>query len=128
MGLGFQFKHQTKNLFIIDGVGALVSAFLLGIVLVRLEYLFGMPVQTLYILAAIPCFFMLFDLYAYFQNERSTARYLRLIAFANLAYCLISVGFLFIHAYNLSLLGWLYFIGEILVVAFIAVLELRAAN
>jgi hypothetical protein len=48
---------NPKKLFLIDGLGALLSAILLGVVLVQLEYLFGIPKSTLYFLASLPCLF-----------------------------------------------------------------------
>ena len=40
-------------MFLIDGVGALVSAFMLGVVLTQFDSLFGMPISTLNILRLI---------------------------------------------------------------------------
>ena len=36
-----------KKLFLIDGIGAVLSAFLLGVVLVKLQSLIGMPTNHL---------------------------------------------------------------------------------
>lgn len=44
---------NPKMIFIIDGFGAVISAFLLGVILVMFEDTFGMPRQTLYLLALI---------------------------------------------------------------------------
>lgn len=48
----------------IDSAGALLSAFLLGYVLVKLAPVFGMPPAVLYPLAAIAFFFVAIHLYA----------------------------------------------------------------
>lgn len=119
---------NPKKLFVIDGLGALVSAFSLGIVLVKLESVFGIPKKTLYFLAFIPCVFALFDLYCYFKNNGNFAVGLKIIAFANLLYCCLSIGFAFYHHQKLTTLGWLYIIIEIAIVASIAYVELRAAR
>ena len=48
---------NPKKLFLIDGFGAIISAFLLGVVLVKFEEKIGVPVSVLYLLATIPLFF-----------------------------------------------------------------------
>ena len=52
------FYKKPKRLFIIDGIGAITSAFMLGIILVKLENIFGIPSSTLYLLAAFPMLFI----------------------------------------------------------------------
>jgi hypothetical protein len=58
---------NPKLLFLIDGVGALLSAFLLGVVLASAETTFGMPSKTLYFLATLAC---LFALYSFWNHVR----------------------------------------------------------
>lgn len=117
-----------KQLFLIDAVGALLSAFLLGIVLVKLESFFGIPRSALYLLAAIPCFFALYDLLCYILARQKTAGLLRGIAYANILYCCLSIGLAFYHVASITIFGWLYILGEILIVVFLARLELKTAN
>lgn len=121
-------KPSPKNLFLIDGLGALLSAFLLGIVLVQFERHFGMPRKTLYILAAVPCFFALFDFYCYFVLKNQHKYYLRFIAIANLFYCVLSIAFLIKDRNTLTYLGWTYFILEIIIINALIVLEFKASK
>ena len=58
-----------RKLFIIDGLGALMSTFFLAIVLLKLEVYFGIPPSALYFLAVFPLIFVLYDLFSYFQNQ-----------------------------------------------------------
>ena len=67
-----KFTSTPKQLFILDGLGALLSAFLLGVVLVKLESVFGIPKNTLYFLAFLPCLFAIYDFYCYFQAKENT--------------------------------------------------------
>ena len=62
-----QFSSNPKKLFLIDGLGALVSAFFLGVVLVRLESFFGIPPFILYFLAFLPCLFAAYDFFCYLK-------------------------------------------------------------
>jgi len=120
--------NSLKSLFIIDGVGAILSMFFLGVVLVRLNEIVGMPVNTLYILAAIPIAFLLYDIIALFQHPDKQQSLLRGIAVLNSIYCIISLTFLFLHHHDLTMWGWVYFILEIIVLVILVGIELKAAN
>lgn len=121
-------KSYLKKLFLVDGVGAIISAILLGIVLVQLERYFGIPKTTLYILAALPCLFAMYDFYCYFSIEQQLGKYLKGIAIVNLLYCCLSIGFAAYHYQEITYLGWIYIIGEIIIVVALAIFELRVAR
>lgn len=110
-------------LFLADGVGALLSAFLLGIVLAEYHSLIGMPPSSLYFLAVFPCLFFLYDGYCLIQKPFRLGPYLKGIAWLNVLYMLISVGFAIWHASTITLLGWCYIGTELLIIAGLAKLE-----
>lgn len=116
----------TKNpkiLFLIDGIGALVSALMLAIVLVEFEAYIGIPRGSLYILAIFPLAFSLFDLYSYNTSSINTVFKLRVISFCNIFYCFMSLGFVQYHSNSISGLGVTYVLIEIIIVLSIAVIE-----
>lgn len=119
-----QFTKIPRKLFLIDGLGALLSAFLLGIVLVQFESTFGMPRKTLCFLAFLPCLFAIYDFVCYFRFPNHWKFALKGIAIANLGYCCISIGMLVFHFSELTIFGWIYFLVEVFVVAVLAVVEL----
>lgn len=119
--------QNPRSLFVIDGLGALVSAISLGLVLSNLVGIFGIPQETLYLLASFPVFFALFDLLSY-RQKKGIRRNLRAIAWANLLYCGLSIVLSFYHFETITLWGWAYIIGEVLIVVFLALLELKAAG
>lgn len=121
-------KKHLKQLFIIDGLGALLSAFLLGVVLVHFETHFKIPIPTLYLLATLPILFALYDCFCYFLVDHRLAFYLRIIAIVNLLYCCLSIGLAFYHIQEITLLAWAYIIIEIIIVVTIALYELRISN
>ena len=123
-----QFSSSPKRLFLIDGIGALLSAFLLGFVLVQFERIFGIPRSTLYFLAFIPCLFAVYDFYCYRIIKRNIGFYLRVIAFLNLLYCAVSIGFMIYHFQTITVFGWAYIILEILIVISLVMLELKTAE
>lgn len=120
------FIYNPKRLFLIDGFGALLSAFLLGVLLVRYESVFGIPQSTLYVLAIIPCFFALYDLLVYFLAKQ-VGTFLKIIAVANIFYCTISIGTAIYHSRVITLYGWIYLILEVLVVFALANIEWKVS-
>lgn len=113
-----------KKVFLIDCLGALLSAFLLGIVLVSLERLFGMPPGILYFLALLACVFALYSFWNYRNLREKWQPYLKAIAFANLFYCGLTLGLVIYFRGNLTTLGFLYFGLEILVILALVKVEL----
>lgn len=119
---------HPSRLFAIDGAGALLSAVLLGVVLPAVQHLIGMPRPALYLLAAFPILFASYDAWCYLRLRKGVAPWLRLIGLANLLYCALSVGLLIYHFSLLTPLGIVYFVGELLIVLFLATLELRTVT
>jgi peptidoglycan/LPS O-acetylase OafA/YrhL len=117
-----------RQLFLIDGAGAALSAVLLGVVLVRFESTFGIPVSALCLLASIPVFFVVFDLVSYRAIQASVWRNLKAIAVMNMLYCALSLALAFHHAGSLTFLGWVYIVVEVAVVLLVAALEFRVSG
>ncbi len=119
---------NPKKLFLIDGVGAILSAVLLGIVLVALERVFGIPKSTLYFLAFLPCLFAVYDFYCYFKIDNNLASFIKLSAITNLIYCCLSIGLAIYHAEKITILGWTYILIEISIVGALSLFELKVAK
>lgn len=117
-----------KQLFLIDGLGALLSAFFLGVVLVRYHAYFGMPVPVLQVLAGIALVFALYSLSCHVLLKADGRPFLRAIALANLLYCALTAVLLVYHAGQLTPLGWTYFILELLIVCSLVRVELHVAS
>lgn len=119
---------DPRKLFLLDALGALVSAFMLGIVLVRFEAMFGVPKKALYVLAFIPCVFMLYDLVSYFYGQSKWRTLLKVIAIGNICYCMLSLGIAFLHRDSLPILGWMYILIEVAIIIYIAQIEYKSSN
>jgi len=117
-----------KNLFLIDSLGALTTAFLLGVVLVRLESIFGMPPNVLYSLAAVAVGFMIYSLVCYQAVRENWQLFLRAIAIANLLYCVLTLALVIYFWADLTMLGVAYFFGEAIIVTSLALIELKIAS
>ncbi len=112
---------------LLDGIGAMISTILLGVVLVILEQYIGMPREVLYPLAGVALVFAAYSFGCYLFVQIISSTHIRIIACANLAYCVITV-YLVVDLFDqLTTLGVVYFIGEMVVIIGLAVLELKTA-
>lgn len=119
---------NPRKLFLIDGIGAIISSIMLGIVLVKLKGVVGIPASTLYILALFPVLFALYDFYCYRFERKSLGTLLYVIGGINLLYCYLSAGFGFYHIETITWLGSSYLILEILIVSLLAFIEIDVAK
>jgi len=103
---------SSKKLLLVDGFGAVASAILLGVALVQWQYLIGMPVQVLHILAVVACLFACFSFASYFKSNDNWRAYLKAIAWANILYCFATVGLVFYFWSAMTQVGIGYFIAE----------------
>lgn len=116
---------NPKKLFLIDFIGAIVSAISLGIILPKLQAYIGMPLNVLYLLAIIPVFFFIYSFYAYLYANTNWKPYLRFIAIANFLYCCLTFCLLIFYKNEVTFLGVGYFILEIIIVILLAFVEYR---
>ncbi|MEP1033040.1 hypothetical protein [Ekhidna sp.] len=118
-------KLSAKRLFLIDGIGATASAIFLGIILVRFNEWIGMPVNVLYILAALAVVFGCYSLSCHFLSILNWRSWLRLIAIVNLLYCLTTLILLIWYIDLLTPLGISYFTLEIAIIIILVSLEFK---
>jgi hypothetical protein len=128
MSLQSQLAMNPKHLFLMDGIGALVSVFLLGVVLVRFSELVGLDEGTLLLLASFPCIFAGYDFLCFFFVSESYSRFIIIIVVANSLYCLLSIGLAFYHSSTLTLIGWSYILVEVLVILTLSFVEYKVAR
>lgn len=121
-------KLSPNRLFLIDGLGAVLSALMLGGVLAHWEPVFGMPKPELYVLAGIAVVFAVYSLLCSWRLKGNWRPFLLGIGFANFFYCGLTLGLVIWHWDSLTLLGILYFIGESLIVLSLVSIELKRAS
>ena len=103
---------NERNIFLVDAAGAALSVVLLGAIVPALNRFIGMPLETLYLLAALPLVFGIYDLVVYNFADLSRPVWLRLIMAANLGYCMLTIALMVVHSDQLKPLGFAYFIAE----------------
>lgn len=110
-------------MFAIDSLGALVSSLMLGIILPILQPLIGMPNVILFALAAIALCLSVYSFCCYRWANVAQTKWLKGIIFANTSYCILTAVLLFTFREQVTLLGGIYFISEIIIIICIVLLE-----
>lgn len=117
-------RTNSRNIFLFDGLGALLSAILLGLVLANMEVYFGMPPQVLYVLAGLACLLALYSISCAVLLSATVKPYLLFIAMANFTYCCLTAGLVFYYYNSLTALGIAYFLIEMIVIISLVIMEL----
>ncbi len=119
---------NPRRLFLIDAVGAALTASLLLFVLGPFEQFFGMPMTVVEWLAGIAAVFAVYSLACFALFPSRWSIFLRIIASANTAYCFLTLTLALIHQTTLTVLGWAYFVGEVLIVISLVRYEVKATK
>lgn len=120
-------RRQPRLVFLIDGIGATVSAFFLGVVLTALQGYIGMPLPVLVFLALVAVAYGTYSIASYYMSQ-DWRRGLRIISSANVAYCVVTAGLVVAFWGRLTVLGVTYFVLEILVIGGLVMVERRLAR
>lgn len=123
-------NHLTSKprfMLLMDAIGAFVTAFMLGIVLANNTDIFGMPTDVLYPLAGVALCFAVYSFCGYLFAQKY-GMYIRIIALANLSYCIAGATLTIMHMHVLTTLGLMYFAGEIILIMVIANIEWQVAK
>jgi len=118
-------KISPRNVFRLDGFGAMVSL-LFHLIIAFNQPTFGMPKQVVFYLSIFPTLLMPFSLYHSLHLPQNWKPSLRTIIIGNLLFCFVSIGVIAYYIDSLTILGLVYFIGEVIVVlGLVALVELR---
>lgn len=116
---------NPKRLFLIDSLGALVTACLTGLVLTRFEAVFGIPPKVLYKLAVVAIIYAVYSISCFCFIKTNWKPFLTAIAIANSIYIFITIGLVFFFYPQVSVLGLFYFLGELTIIASLVFIELK---
>jgi hypothetical protein len=115
----------VERLFLLDGLGAAVTAILLGALLTNFEPWFGMPKRFLIPLAFVAACFAVYSFTCHVRG--AGPRWLLGIAVANSLYCVCTASLVVWLYGSLTWLGVAHFLGEIVVVSTLVIVEVRVA-
>lgn len=117
------FLNQPKNIFLVDGSGALLSALLLGLLV--WSGVSGMPEGVLVVLGGIAGLFAVYSLGCYLFVRASWRAFLKIIMAANVLYCFVTIGLVVKYYGTLTPVGVAYFVGEVVVICVLVGVERR---
>ena len=116
-------RANPETIFLIDGFGALLTALLLLGLVIPFSTWFGMPNKALYWLFGVACVLSLFSFYCAHIKTDQWKSLLTPIVAANCAYCILTAALLISSRETVSLLGWIYFTGEVMIIVGLVCLE-----
>ena len=120
--------EKPKTLFFIDSLGAILTVFILFVIMRQLNEYIGMPIIVLTYLSIIAICFCIYSTACFlFLKERWTP-FIRLIGVANLLYCALTIGLLIKHYSLLTIIGIIYFLIEIVIICGLSYVELNVAT
>ena len=120
-----QVTNKPKQIFLLDSMGALLTASILFSIAIAFPTFLGMPAHILFMLAAIAFTFAVYSFRCFYFISTNWRRYLMAIMIANATY-VVATGGLVYHFYNsITLWGLFYFIAEIVVILLLLVLEYK---
>jgi hypothetical protein len=119
------FAMHPRNLFLVDGFGAALTAIMIGLVMPALPQLFIVPTSICYGLAAVAMLFALYSFVCAVLLHSSFRWYFLAIGVANLAYCIATACVVCIYFQQFTLYANLYFLLEIVVIISLVIIELK---
>lgn len=118
---------MNRRIFLIDALGAMLSTLLLFILSLH-ETTFGMPPWVIYQLIPIPFLLVLYSLTVYLLKPIRWNLFLRIIATANLIYCLVTLFLVIQFMVDLTLYGKIYFVTEMVLIIILSIFELSISR
>lgn len=114
------FIQYPNRIFLLDGIGAIASSLILMLLIANLESMIGMPSKIVHFLAVFPPFYAMYSFSCYFLLKRNHSFFLKGISLLNYFYCIISLLSMINHWQKLTFIGFVYFIIEMFIIAYIA--------
>lgn len=115
---------NERNIFLLDGIGALVSAIFTGLILPVFSERIGMPSWIMHCLALLPLTYSFYSLGCFWLAKKTRPFMLKIIIIANLFYCLVSGLIIFKY---IGITGWgrLALACEIFIIFVVVSIEIK---
>lgn len=122
------FIRNPKQLFGIDATGAFITVVLLFAVLKKNGLYLGLPDRiVLYLLGISLCIFG-YSLLCWLTVTKKQKLFIVVTGIINLLYCLLTFGLIIGYCSEITVLGMFYFCFEIIIIFFLACIELKTAK
>ena len=118
---------KGQKIFLVDAIGAFISILSL-LIPYSFEEFFGMPKSavSVFIFIAFAC--SIYSTTVYLTKKENWKPYLTIIALCNISYCIFTAYHIFKNLNTITLYGHIYFVGEILIILTLAIVELRLSK
>jgi len=120
-----KFIGKPKNIFLIDGLGALLTALLVFFILRTFHHYFGLSTTILEYLSLLALVFSVYSFSCFFLITNISKSYLKIICIANILYCILTFAIILYYYQSISVWGVTYFLGEIIIIFGIILLEIK---
>jgi hypothetical protein len=118
---------NPKNIFLLDSSGALISVLLTAFILPQFSDLLGLSLNVLSFLATLAFVCMTYSFCCYSFVKQIKRWMLMAIILANVLYCVISGGLIFLYD-PITKIGSALLMCEILVISVLVGIELKVLN
>ena len=118
-----QLQRKPNTIFLIDALGALGTAGLLYFLVGSNEQWFGLPQHIVHELVLAAVVFFVYSFTCFMLHSNKWKSLLKVIAFCNVAYTVVTAVLMIQFAQQLTTLGFCYFIGEIIVILLLVWVE-----
>jgi phosphatidylserine synthase len=119
---------MTRFVFLIDGLGALLTALCTFLLMQYFRDKVGLPYEVLRILTLTAVAFAAYSLTCHIVFKGPQKTFLHIIMVANVVYAIITLVLLLIYKDRVQPLGLIYFIGEVLIITGLVFWEFRVAQ
>jgi ABC-type long-subunit fatty acid transport system fused permease/ATPase subunit len=119
---------KPKTLFLIDSLGAMLTALFLFVVLRNLNEYFGMPITILAYLSTIAACFCIYSTACFIFLKENWTPFIRAIGISNLLYCVLTMGLILVYYPILTSIGIAYFLVEIIIICGLIYIEFKVAT
>lgn len=116
---------DPRKIFLLDAIGALLTASLLFLVVRKYALLFGVPPTWSKMLAGIALALSVYSFCCYFLAGDKWKLLMKIIAVCNMLYCCITLAIILMLTETITTLGIAYFLIEIAVILALVIFELR---
>lgn len=116
---------NSKNIFLIDGIGALISSIFLGIILPYFNPYFSLPIDILYSLSLVAVCFAVYSITCHYKAHSNSRNLLLIIAILNCFYGLSTLLILFIYKELITIFDYVYFIIELFILLALIIIEVN---
>lgn len=123
-----QLADKPRVLFLIDGLGAFLTAFFLFVILGNFNKYVGMPIWILNALSFIAVCFCIYSIACFFFLKQLWKPFIIGIGMANLLYAILTLALLMIYFPILGIFGIAYFLVEIVLICGLVYIELNVAK